>query len=336
MQYIAFDVHKRYTWARVESQEGQLVCEKKVVHRPGALRAFLEGVERGSPVAIETVGNWYWVAEEVEAAGCTPQLVSAARARLMPGGANKTDRLDCRGLVRLQRAGTLPVVWIPPREMRDVRELVRGRMLLVQQRTRLKNRIHSTLSKYGLAVPEVADLFGKKGRQVLRGLLDRLPPQTAFVTARLLEEVEALDARVRELEERLGEALEVDEDLPADDPARGGVHPGGGDPHGGGRREPVCGSPPAGGLRRGGAPGGGVWRQAPVRRLAPGCQPVPAVGLRRGGQRVLPVSVQVPPPAREPAVRAGGPPPGAPQGHRCGGTAPGGGGLLDPGAQGAV
>lgn len=57
MQYIALDVHKRYTWVRVESADGRLVGEGKVVHRPGALRGFLEQVERGSPVAIETVGN---------------------------------------------------------------------------------------------------------------------------------------------------------------------------------------------------------------------------------------------------------------------------------------
>jgi hypothetical protein len=72
------------------------------------------------------VGNWYWVVEEVEEAGCVPQPVAADRARLMLGGASKTDRLDCRGMIRLQRTGTLPVVWIPPRQMWDIRELVPG------------------------------------------------------------------------------------------------------------------------------------------------------------------------------------------------------------------
>ena len=45
MQYIALDVHKRYTWARVERPDGVLVREKKVVHRRGALREFLAGAE---------------------------------------------------------------------------------------------------------------------------------------------------------------------------------------------------------------------------------------------------------------------------------------------------
>jgi hypothetical protein len=34
---------------------------------------------------VETVGNWYWVTDEVEEAGCTPQLVAAGKAKLMLG-----------------------------------------------------------------------------------------------------------------------------------------------------------------------------------------------------------------------------------------------------------
>jgi transposase len=105
---------------------------EKVVHRRGALREFLAG-----------------------------------KAKLMLGAQNKTDRLDCRGLIRLQRAGTLPVVWVPPRELRDIRELVRARMVLVRQRTQLKNRILATLGKYGLVVEGVSDAFGVRGRQVI-------------------------------------------------------------------------------------------------------------------------------------------------------------------------
>jgi transposase len=135
VQYIAFDAHKHYTWARVERPDGTVFREKKIPHERGALREFLAGCEVGSRVAVETVGSWYWIVDEVEQAGCIPQLVHAPKAKLMLGRGNKTDRLDARGLVRLQRVGTLPVVWIPPGELRDARELPRARMALVQQRT---------------------------------------------------------------------------------------------------------------------------------------------------------------------------------------------------------
>ena len=96
-------------------------------------------------MAVETVGNWYWIVDEIEQAGMFPRLVHAHKAKLMLGMLNKTDKLDAQGLNRLQRAGTLPRVWIPP--LRDARELPRTRMVLAKQRAQLKNRIHATLAK---------------------------------------------------------------------------------------------------------------------------------------------------------------------------------------------
>jgi transposase len=164
MEYIAFDAHKHYTLASVVTPDGQLVREERIEHDRGALRGFLERCERGSPVAVETIGNWYWIVDEIEAAGCLPKLVHARKAKLMMGEINKTDRLDARGLNRLQRNGTLPTVWIPPGEVRDQRDLPRTRMVFVRQRTQLKNRLHATLAKYALHDLEVSDLFGARGR----------------------------------------------------------------------------------------------------------------------------------------------------------------------------
>lgn len=92
MQYIAFDAHKHYTLASVERPEGGLVREQRIPHERGALRRFLSRRERGSPVAIETVGNWYWIVDEIEAAGCVPKLVHARKAKLMLGMVNKPIR----------------------------------------------------------------------------------------------------------------------------------------------------------------------------------------------------------------------------------------------------
>ena len=103
MQCIAFDSHKHYTWALVEDETGRVLREERIDHARGALRDFLAGCERGSPVAVETIGNWYWIADEIEAAGMVPRLVNARRAKLMSGAVNKTDKLDAQGINRLPR-----------------------------------------------------------------------------------------------------------------------------------------------------------------------------------------------------------------------------------------
>ena len=103
-----------------------------------------------SSIAVQTTGNWYWVTDEMERAGHLPQLAHAMKSKLMMGQINKTDKLDSQGLARLLRNGTLPSVWIPRGELMDQRELPRMRLVLVQMRTALKNRIHATFAKYAI------------------------------------------------------------------------------------------------------------------------------------------------------------------------------------------
>src|SRR4030043_65544 len=122
MELIAFDSHKRYTQCCVQNQKGHILAEQRINHVRGAIKTFLRPFSTNSPVAVETIGNWYWIIDEIESAGMIPKLVHARKAKLMMGSINKTDKLDARGLNTLQQNGTLPEVWIPPMEIRDKRD----------------------------------------------------------------------------------------------------------------------------------------------------------------------------------------------------------------------
>ena len=203
-EYIAFDVHRHYTFATVETAEGQVLREGKIEHRSGALRAFLERhCARGGSVAVETVGNWYWVIEEIEAAQFKPLLVNARKAKHRMDNGNKTDRLDNRGINCLQRTGTLPTVWIPPAEVRDRRELPRTRMLFVRQRTQVKNRILSSFNKHGLADTEFSDPFGKGGRAVLESRLGKLPEFAQQAVRCMFAELDCFNEQIAVLDRQL-------------------------------------------------------------------------------------------------------------------------------------
>ena len=205
MQYIAFDSHKRYTFASVEDQVTGRVHDKRVEHERGAIREFLSHCEPGSPVAVETIGNWYWIVDEIESAGMRPQLVHARKAKLMLASSKKTDKLDAHGMNRLQRTGTLPTVWIPDGKLRDVRELYRTRMVLSRQRTRIKNRIHASLSKYGIQIEGTSDVFTHKGRRSIGQSLSLLPQHTRFSTEQLLEEIDMVEEKISAFEKRMRE-----------------------------------------------------------------------------------------------------------------------------------
>ena len=208
MLNIAFDSHKRYTHCLVEDGDGHRIAEDRIDHAPGAIRSYLSGFPVGSPVAVETIGNWYWIIDEIESAGMKPLLVHAHKAKLMMGSVNKTDRLDVRGLLRLHRSGTLPTVWVPPGELRDKRDLGRTRLFLVSLRTRLKNRIHSTLDRYALGVAKVKDPFCKKGRIELDGVIEALPDLTRYATRSQLVQIDMLDQEISRLELKLRDLFE--------------------------------------------------------------------------------------------------------------------------------
>jgi transposase len=204
MQYIAFDSHKRYTFASVEDHATGKVFDRRIDHESGALREFLSAVcEPGSPVAVETIGNWYWIVDEIEAAGMKPQLVHARKAKMMLASSKKTDKLDAHGINRLQRVGTLPTVWIPNGSLRDRRELFRTRMTFTRRRTGTKNRIHATLSKHGIRLEDTSDIFNKKGRLAIEEALSTLPEHTQFATQALLSELDELEAKIKEFEDRI-------------------------------------------------------------------------------------------------------------------------------------
>ena len=166
-EYIALDSHKRYTLAEVESVSGGRARQERIEHERGAIRRWLRRQPRGRAVAVEAIGNWYWIVDEIEQAGMTPRRVHPRKAKLMMGLINKTDRLDVHGLNRLQRNGTLPTAWIPPAELRDCRIVMR------RQCAELKNRVLALLEKHALTPRGISDLFGRRGHDRAVGALAR-------------------------------------------------------------------------------------------------------------------------------------------------------------------
>ena len=213
MSIIAFDSHKRYTFARIEDENGEHPKEFRIEHQRGNISEFLSEQPRGSQVAIETIGNWYWIVDEIEQAGMVPRLVHARKAKMMFGCINKTDKLDAKGLNMLQRAGTLPSVWIPPTEVRDRRELPRTRMVFAVERTKLKNRIHSVIDKYGLQneFEDISDIFGTKGRKLIGRILYQLPYHTRYTTELLLEQLDQTEQKIQAIEARMKELFKETE-----------------------------------------------------------------------------------------------------------------------------
>lgn len=208
MKYIiGCDAHKHYSQFAVINMRGELYLERRVEHERGAIYNFLSRFPEGTPVALESIGSWYWIVDEIEASGCEAKMAHAIKAKLMMGNVNKTDKLDAKGLATLLLNGVLPTVWIAPAEIRDERQLHRTRMWLCKQRTALKNRIHATLAKYNLVIPTQSDIFAPKWKEALYESIEQLPPESARCLYQELELLKTIQVHIKQLEIRIHERL---------------------------------------------------------------------------------------------------------------------------------
>lgn len=201
---IGIDMHQRYSFMSVKDTTTGQRTRTRVPHTPGAVEAFLSPYRGCAAAAVEATRNWYWMVNELEAAGVDPHLVDPTAAKPLISRRNKTDRIDSDGISDLLAEDLLPESWIAPREIRDGRELLRGRMTLVALRTATKNRIHGLVERY-LPTPLIADLFGRQGRAWLAQRV--LPPHAQFVLQRQLTLLDQLAPLLAEYEARIREVV---------------------------------------------------------------------------------------------------------------------------------
>jgi transposase len=189
-------------------ETGRISPAQRVAHGSRELRDYLKTLEAGTPVAVEASGGWYWFMDELEAAGLDGRLVNPLEAKRRMGGRNKTDKLDAKGLAILNRNGTLPEVWIPPAELRDLRGLMRARLGLRSHTTVFKNRIHAALRRYNtLADGPPGDLFTKKNHIKLSLAIAALPQETRMATRHEWELLNVVEEHIGELEVRIRERI---------------------------------------------------------------------------------------------------------------------------------
>ena len=107
-------------------------------------------------VTIESTSDYWRIRFFVlEAAGLAVQLVSAAQAKNLPGRP-KTDKLDAQWLARLTENGLLRASFVPPAEIRELRDYTRARTRLVQERTRCWQRLEKLLEGAQVKISSVA------------------------------------------------------------------------------------------------------------------------------------------------------------------------------------
>src|SRR5680860_687709 len=128
-----------------------------------------QGVQR---VVVESTSD-YWrpFLYLLQARGLTVWLVNARDVKNVPGRP-KTDKLDAVWLAKLNERGMLRPSFVPPREIRELRDYTRLRADLTAERTRHKQRLEKLLEDALIKLSSVAtDIFGVSGRAMIEALI---------------------------------------------------------------------------------------------------------------------------------------------------------------------
>jgi len=165
MNYVGIDYHKRYSVVTAIDEKGQVIRTQRLDNQPDPFQAFFSSLDGPSEAVLEATRTWgvlYDLLEEIDGVEFV-MMAHSLKVRAIAEAKIKTDKIDSHTLAQLLRVDLIPAAYIPGKEIRSFKDMIRQRVFLVRMRTRLKNRIHVLLDRRHIPPPPVTDIFGKSG-----------------------------------------------------------------------------------------------------------------------------------------------------------------------------
>jgi transposase len=135
---VGIDLHSNNVLCGLMDENGRRLLHKKLPCELTCILQLLQPYqEHIATIGIESTFNWYWLVDGLQDAGYHVALANPAGMKPYSGKKHTDDVSDAYFIAELLRLNLLPTGHIPDRQTRPVRDLLRRRMLLVQQRTTL-------------------------------------------------------------------------------------------------------------------------------------------------------------------------------------------------------
>ena len=203
MMIIGCDFHPRFQQiAYVDLETGEFF-ERRLSHPEEAERFYRSLAGTQVRIGLEATGNFRWFRQLIDGLGHEFLLGDPSAIRAASPRRQKTDKRDARHMLRLLQEDRFPVVWQPPAENEQLRQLLLHRCRMVRLRVRIKNQLDSMGKNEGLVGSRG---WSAKRRQQIEGL-----PLSGWYKRRradLLGLHDQLDKQIEPLEEAVVEAAE--------------------------------------------------------------------------------------------------------------------------------
>lgn len=197
MIHVGIDLHTTNMVNVAINDNGKLVSRKKLPVTRKALDTYFGRFEEPIQAVVESTGNWYWLADWCQSRHIPLKLAHAKMCKAISYAKVKTDKVDARTLAELLRVGLVPEAHKAEGDRRELRELTRGRLRMVERRDRLQTSVWNLAAKYNVEVES-------SGWQYPDRLWEQIRPQLPSVVHMeltcLLQQVVQLQDHIRQME----------------------------------------------------------------------------------------------------------------------------------------
>lgn len=199
LRWLGLDVHKHYVLV-VEMEDSGGAERSFRFALPEGLTEFCQQLDQECQVVMEASTSTFRLAEIIADRAGRVVVADPSQTRGVLPRSRVNDHLAAQALARLLRSQFVRPVWVPPTEIRDLRQLVAHHQSLSHSRTRLVNRLRSLLSQELVCPPR--ELLGRSGR----GFLDTLfpaQPGCRLTLCGILRQLDQVDGELMEVERAL-------------------------------------------------------------------------------------------------------------------------------------
>ena len=201
MRIIGCDLHARQqTVAMLDTTTGEVV-NVTLTHEGNNVREFYSKLPRPVRVGIEATGSMQWFLNLMEELGIECQVGHPAKIRAAEPRKQKHDRRDADLILTLLVENRFPSIWLPSKELLDLRALLLHRHQWVRMRTRIQNALQAIALAHGLR--RGTSLWSCDGQSAI-ALLPLLP-HTAYRRSALQAMYVEIEAEIEKLNQQVAE-----------------------------------------------------------------------------------------------------------------------------------
>lgn len=171
--FIGIDYHKKSTTMTVVNASGEIKKQVKVLSNKESIQNFIRKIDGPKEAVMEATRSWSKIYDIIDEEVDKMVLAHPLKVKAIASAKIKNDKIDSEVLAHLLRANLIPESYVPCKETRLKKCVIRLHMFLTMVSTMIKNRIHDLIDRNHISIEalgENTNLFCKTGIKILRAL----------------------------------------------------------------------------------------------------------------------------------------------------------------------